>query len=380
MILTAAMIFTTLFSLNMVAGAASFSPRYEAPSYSNAYYYSDKNLYYSAGYGMPNCTAYAYGRAYEILGHEPNLCPYNAELWYGWNQSNGYYNYGQQPAIGAIACWSYPYGGGHVAVVEDIDSNGNLTLSNSAWSGIEFYLTYADASEATYNPGGSSWWNFQGYIYVYKEPGEGYTAETTQPKNYSTGTYVVDVDDTLNMRSGAGAGYSYVTSVKTGTKLNVTDIERGGSYTWGKTSYNGKSGWVALDYCEFISEEFQTEPATEAPTEAPTQAPTVAPTTAKATEPTEQTTTVPRQKPTKDPDLGPKFEPVTEPKEIKGSPGDVNADGKLSIEDVTIIQKELAGVANLSDEAHKWCDVDFNGVVNIADATKLQKVINEIYE
>ena len=226
----------------MVAGAASFSPRYEAPSYSNAYYYSDKNLYYSAGYGMPNCTAYAYGRAYEILGHEPNLCPYNAELWYGWNQSNGYYNYGQQPAIGAIACWSYPYGGGHVAVVEDIDSNGNLTLSNSAWSGIEFYLTYADASEATYNPGGSSWWNFQGYIYVYKEPGEGYTAETTQPKNYSTGTYVVDVDDTLNMRSGAGTGYSYVTSVKTGSKLNVTEIERGGSYTWGKTSYNGKNG------------------------------------------------------------------------------------------------------------------------------------------
>ena len=37
-------------------------------------------------------------------------------------------------------------------------------------------------------------------------------------------------------------------------------------------------------------------------------------------------------------------------------------------------------MANLSDEAHKWCDVDFNGVVNIADATKLQKVINEIYE
>lgn len=67
---------------------------------------------------MPNCTAYAYGRAYEILGSEPKLSWNNAEQWYGYNKANGYYKYGQTPKVGAIACWSYSYGGGHVAVVE----------------------------------------------------------------------------------------------------------------------------------------------------------------------------------------------------------------------------------------------------------------------
>lgn len=86
---------------------------------------------------MPNCTAYAYGRAYEILGSEPKLSWNNAEQWYDYNKSNGYYKYGKDPKVGAIACWSYSYGGGHVAVVEKVE-NGVITLSNSAYSGDNF--------------------------------------------------------------------------------------------------------------------------------------------------------------------------------------------------------------------------------------------------
>lgn len=58
---------------------------------------------------MPNCTAYAYGRAYEILGSEPKLSWNNAEQWYDYNKSNGYYKYGQTPKVGAIAA-------GHITV------------------------------------------------------------------------------------------------------------------------------------------------------------------------------------------------------------------------------------------------------------------------
>lgn len=47
---------------------------------------------------MPNCTAYAYGRAYEILKTEPKLSWGNAEDWYGYNKSKGYYKYGQTPS------------------------------------------------------------------------------------------------------------------------------------------------------------------------------------------------------------------------------------------------------------------------------------------
>ena len=63
-------------------GAATYTPRLTAPSRSNGYYYSSKNILYAAGYGMPNCTAYAYGRAYEILGKKPNLCVNDANNWY----------------------------------------------------------------------------------------------------------------------------------------------------------------------------------------------------------------------------------------------------------------------------------------------------------
>ena len=210
-VLTAVMLFVSVFSMSMIASAASFSPRLSAPSLSNKYYYSDLNAFYKYGYGMPNCTAYAYGRAYEILGSEPKLSWNNAEQWYDYNKSNGYYKYGQTPKVGAIACWSYNGGGGHVAVVEKVE-NGQITFSNSAWSGKRFYLSYASTSDK--NAGGNSWWNFQGYIYLGDFSGSTSTTQATTKKvTYTTGTYKTDVDDYLNMRSGAGTSYSYVTSV-----------------------------------------------------------------------------------------------------------------------------------------------------------------------
>ena len=52
--------------------AVNYIPRLEAPERSNPYFH-ELNLYYRFGLGMPNCTAYAYGRAYEILGRDPEL-------------------------------------------------------------------------------------------------------------------------------------------------------------------------------------------------------------------------------------------------------------------------------------------------------------------
>lgn len=125
---------------------------------------------------MPNCTAYAYGRAYEILGSEPKLSWNNAEQWYGYNKANGYYKYGQTPKVGAIACWSYSYGGGHVAVVEKVE-NGVITLSNSAYSGDNFYISTASISDP--KVGGNKGWNFQGYIYLGDFSGSTSTTQAT---------------------------------------------------------------------------------------------------------------------------------------------------------------------------------------------------------
>lgn len=422
-VLTVAILFTTVFALSISASALTFTMRTTMPSTDNEYYYSDKNPFYPAGYGLPNCTAYAYGRVYEITSKKPNLATSNAEDWYGYNMRNGYYSYGQTPRLGAVACWSYNGGGGHVAVVEYINtSTGEMILSNSAWSARygtcePFYLTYANVNDS--NPGGSSWWNFQGYIYavdsaeVVVNPGSGGNGgsgsnpviidddsdNTDTPsvgKNYEKGVYQVTVDDYLMMRTGAGTRYSFVTKVPDGAKLQVTAVKKNEDLTWGETSYDGWDGWVALNYCKYTG-GLDTWKDDVVPTEEPTEAPTTAPATQKATEPATTIPEVPTEAPTTAapttvapttaaPTTLPEVpteaptEKATEPDFSNGiGTGDVNADGVIDIVDATLIQKAAAGMGNLTAKQLKWCDFDFDGKITIADATLVQKIASGIY-
>lgn len=114
-----------------------FIPRLTAPETSNRFYYED-NIFYKSGYGMPNCTCYAWGRFYELTGTYPKLCTANAENWYNFNDG---YSRGQKPKLGAIIVWADvgEGDGGHVAVVEAINEDGSITTSNSAWGGANFY-------------------------------------------------------------------------------------------------------------------------------------------------------------------------------------------------------------------------------------------------
>lgn len=356
-VLTAVMLFVSVFSMSMIASAASFSPRLSAPSSSNKYYYSNLNVFYKYGYGMPNCTAYAYGRAYEILGSEPKLSWNNAEQWYDYNKSNGYYKYGKDPKVGAIACWSYNGGGGHVAVVEKVE-NGQITFSNSAWSGQNFYLSYASTSDK--NAGGNSWWNFQGYIYLGDFSGSTSTTQATTKKvTYTTGTYKTNVDDYLKMRSGAGTSYSSITFVPNNVTLNVTKVSTAGGYTWGYTSYNGKTGWVALEFCTFVSSS-TVQPTTAKATQPATTVPaaTVQPTTVQAT--TAPVTTQPSNDNNND-----------TPYMI----GDVNLDGHVDVIDATEISKYIVSISTLSDVQRELADYNHDGEINVVDATEIQKLV-----
>lgn len=160
----------------MSASAASFTPRLSAPSSSNAYYYSSKNPFYAAGYGMPNCTAYAYGRAYEILGYDPALNTGDAKYWY--NNNGGYphgdtYSRGSTPKLGSVACWGGSAADGyygHVAIVEAI-SGDNVTISESIYGGTNWKTRTLNR----YSMGT----NFQGYIYLGNF--ESTPSETTPP-------------------------------------------------------------------------------------------------------------------------------------------------------------------------------------------------------
>ncbi len=153
-------LFLTVAVSPAVVFADEFTPRLTAPS-GEPYYTSQLNIYSQTGYGMPNCVAYAYGRIYEINGEAPKLNHGSAGDWWYINKSNGYYEYGDEAKLGAVACWS-----NHVAVVEEISDSGEITVSESHWGG-----TYFDT--AVYTDMSSHYGQtFYGYIYTYTEPEE----------------------------------------------------------------------------------------------------------------------------------------------------------------------------------------------------------------
>lgn len=144
----------------------TFIQRTTAPSENNAYYYAD-NPFYQSGYGLPNCTCYAFGRFWELTGGEmPSLSWGNAENWYG--KSDGY-SRGTTPKLGAVICWRVGAvgngsdGAGHVAIVEQINADGSIVTSESGWDASSTFWRTTRQNDG--NWGQSSAYTFQGFIY-----------------------------------------------------------------------------------------------------------------------------------------------------------------------------------------------------------------------
>lgn len=150
----------------------AFTPRLNSDGMQGSrYWYSSSNPFYAAGYGLPNCTCYAFGRFWEISDptgeglNVPHLPTGDAGTWFP-NVSG--YETGQTPQLGAVACWANPGEAGHVGIVEEIHSDGSITCSNSDYGGAYFRIS---------NHSGNYNWGtyiFQGFIYnPFVTPGPG---------------------------------------------------------------------------------------------------------------------------------------------------------------------------------------------------------------
>ena len=150
-----------------------FTPRLnDTGMLNNPWWYSSGNPFYVAGYGLPNCTCYSYGRYAEARGDWAALPTGNGGDWYDAATS---FNRGSVPQLGAVVCYKSPSGqwDGHVAIVEVINSDGSIVTSNSAYQGTYFWT-------ATVYPGDNylEWWMkppyrdyvCQGFIYNDVEP------------------------------------------------------------------------------------------------------------------------------------------------------------------------------------------------------------------
>lgn len=207
-----------------------------------AYYYTDKNIFYSAdlappkysssnkGYVWGNCTWYAYARASEMNGKWINSkFSRSASMWWDINKQNNCYPYGSTPKVGAIACYDT-----HVAVVEKV-VNGQPYVSESGWT--KAVKPPSVASQLKFNYGKPWYSKPKGYIYV-GDP----VSNNISNVNYSVKVTAKD----LNMRMGAGTSYKTAGYIKPGTYA-ITQESNG----WGKLASNGY--WIALKYTTKVS-------------------------------------------------------------------------------------------------------------------------------
>jgi surface antigen len=123
--------------------------RVATPSYSNSYTSPSAAVVgnrYSYGY----CTWYAYNRRAQI-GRPVGSFWGNASTWASYARSSGYL-VNRTPAIGAVMQDSYSAGGyGHVAVVESINGDGSIVVSEMNYAGWNVTSTRTVTNPGSYN-------------------------------------------------------------------------------------------------------------------------------------------------------------------------------------------------------------------------------------
>ena len=145
---------------------ANFNPRLTSEGISNNPLWYSQNPFYQSGYGMPNCTCYAWGRFWEIGGgitypdRKPTLSLGDGGDWYGHTQDG--YQRASEPSLGAVICFSQGSNAGHVGIVEQISEDRNtIVTSNSAYQSTFFYTqTLSRENNWTWGNG----YTFQGFI------------------------------------------------------------------------------------------------------------------------------------------------------------------------------------------------------------------------
>ena len=190
---------------------------------------------YNTGTTLPNCTSWAWGRMYEIMGQQPLLFSGDAGNW--WShfdvkkadfEANGYYK-SQQPSLGAIVCWR-PTGAttgagnvGHVAIVEAINKEtGTISFSESGWGIFDTRPNYfsvrtnINPADCFYNKA-PFYYEFMGYIHL---PGTRHRLPTIDTFNLlETGTESVKFDLTIS-------GYDDINTLEISWSINKTETRQ----------------------------------------------------------------------------------------------------------------------------------------------------------
>ena len=208
--------------------SVGYMPRTIAPSGDNKYYYNNNyNPFPAKGI---NCTWYAWGRAYELLGYYPNLCRRDAREWWQYNINTNAFPRGYEPKVGAIACWSYG-SLGHVAVVEKIENGIVYTSSSSIGWDPENPIPWKNGAYPFRYDVKENIRGFQGYIYVYSPPAPPKPDRLPLPANGSDKS-ITNGDYLITSLLSEGRCLAYGGLGQSGQNVFLRDY-----YAWGDTPY-----------------------------------------------------------------------------------------------------------------------------------------------
>lgn len=139
---------------------------------------------------------------------------------------------------------------GHSMVIIDADNNG-ASIYQAGGNGTILsgntikYWTWDTMAQKCVNGGFST--NGQYIKYIICPPSQrnfNYNPDIEQ----DTWVYEIVTADGLNMRSTAGTGGNIITTLRSPTRISVTQKVNSDGYTWGYgTSTNGYTGWVVVD-------------------------------------------------------------------------------------------------------------------------------------
>lgn len=184
---------------SFLANKSNFTPMLDDSAIDNTLYWThtsaggyNKCIEISNGSVLPNCTGFAWGRFHMIsdladgtqdYSDIPKLSRADAGLWFGYTEDG--YERGSEPKLGAVICFSDNSGGaGHVGIVEEIQTNGDVTISQSGYGSSNRFWTSTAKKTNGYNVSG---YTFQGFIYNPNviAGGSGGGASVTKRKNYN---------------------------------------------------------------------------------------------------------------------------------------------------------------------------------------------------
>lgn len=153
-----------------------------------------------------------------------------------YKKKDGYAR-GQTPKLGAIICFSKDGGAGHVAFVEEIKSNGDIVISNSAYKGTRFFMkTLAKKSGYSYG----SKYHFQGFIYNPVDFTNDEVTPTVERDESKDQLKVVTTD--LRVRENHSVDSEKIGVAQTNGIYNYYEVYKDDEFTWYRIADNQ---WLA---------------------------------------------------------------------------------------------------------------------------------------